>query len=64
MTFKVGSDVGLISRGSESEILGKSRVPDFRERGVDTEAMLERSSSSGLEVAVWMIEKKTEYKVM
>ena len=57
MTFEVGSGEELISRESESEILGKSRVTDFRERG-DKETMLERRSSSGLEVAMWNKKEK------
>ena len=56
ITFKVGSGIGLISRGSGSDTFGRSRVPDLRERGGDKEAILERSTSSGLGVALWIIE--------
>ena len=39
ITFKVGSGVGLKSRGSESVIFGRSRNPDLRERGGDKEVL-------------------------
>ena len=46
------------------EIIGKgrSRVPDLREKGGDKDAILERSSSSGLIVAIFVWrEGRNEY---
>ena len=51
LVFIVGSGV-LVELGRESLLRGRSRVPDLRERGGDRDAILERSSSSGLTVAI------------
>ena len=58
LLFTVGSGVVLELRGRGSFIRGRSRVPDLRERGDDKEAILERSSSSGLIVTILFGEKK------
>ena len=62
--FKVGSGVGLESRGSEESVTrGISRVPDLRERGGDNEAILDKSSSSGFIFAILESRKKFKTKV-
>ena len=50
----VGSGVLLELDGRRSLARGRSRVPDLRERGGDKDAILERSSSSGLIVAIFV----------
>ena len=56
--FTVGSGVLLELEGRKSLARGRSRVPDLRERGGgDKDAILERSSSSGLIVTILFGEK-------
>ena len=57
LLFTVGSGVVLELRGRGSFARGRSRVPDLRERGGDKDAILERSSSSGLIVTILFGEK-------
>ena len=57
LLFTVGSGVVLELRGRESFVRGRSRVPDLSERGGDKDAILEKSSSSGLIVTILFGEK-------
>ena len=57
LLFIVGSGVLLELGGRGSLARGRSRVPDLRERGGDKDAILERSSSSGLIVTILFGEK-------
>ena len=57
LVFIVGSGVLVELGGRGSLVRGRSRVPDLRERGGDKDAMLERSSSSGLIVAIFCRKK-------